>query len=193
MAQPVENKRYTYADYLTWDGNYELINGIAYPKEGVHGMAGTSLLHATARRELEVQFMNYLKGKNCKLFSETFDLRLNADSNDDIVVQPDIFIVCDLSKITMEGCVGSPDLIIEILSPSTSKRDRTIKLRLYEQAGVPEYWIVDPFNRYVTVYILEDEKYGLAANTYEANETIPVHVLKNCIIKLEDIFQDTYY
>ena len=186
MGLPAKDERYTYADYLSWGNKFkgELIEGIPY------AMAGTSRLHQDARGEMERQFRNHLIGKTFQIFSENFDVRLNHTEKDDTVVQPDIIVVCDPSKISDKSCDGAPDLVVEVLSRSTSKKDRITKLQLYEKAGVQEYWIVDPFNRCATVYILEDNKYGLAAKTYEATDTIPVHVLKDCNIDLTTVFED---
>jgi len=186
MALPLENKRYTYADYITWDDGirYELIDGIPY------AMVGTTGAHQLVRTGIENQLYNYLKGKKCRLFSETFDVQLNAHEYDDIVVQPDITVVCDLSKVEGEkSCVGSPDLIIEILSPSTAKKDKTTKFKLYEKYGVHEYWIVDPNCKTVDTFILENGKYGYV-NHYAQTDTIPVHVLKDCNIDLAEVFVD---
>ncbi|MCL2400134.1 MAG: Uma2 family endonuclease [Defluviitaleaceae bacterium] len=183
-ALPLENECYTYADYLTWDNDirYELIEGIPY------AMAGVSLSHMVVRRELEWHPGNYLDGKSCQLFSESFDLILNIGSANDTVVKPDIFVVCDQNKLEERGCVGTPDLIIEVLSPWSVSRDKIKKLRLYEKVGVPEYWIVDPLNRYIDVYILKNGKYNFPTS-YNSTDTISVNVLKNCCINLEDIFK----
>jgi len=184
MALPVENERYTYADYLTWDDGirYELIEGIPY------AMAGTSLPHAIVRRELERRLGNYLDGKTCQLFSEVVDVRLNMNGADDTVVQPDIFVVCDQSKLEDGGCVGTPDFVIEILSPWSARRDKIKKLRIYEKAGVLEYWVVDPINKYVDVYILENGKYSFP-HSYHGTDNISVHILKDCCINLADVFK----
>ena len=181
---PLENERYTYADYLSWDDGirYELIEGVPY------AMAGVSLSHAIVCRELGRRIGNYLDGKQCQVFSETFDLILNIDGANDTVVKPDIFVVCDRTKLEERGCVNTPDLVIEVLSPSSVSRDKIKKLRLYEKVGVPEYWIVDPINRYVDVYILENEKYTFP-KSYHETDTISIEALKDCCINLADVFK----
>lgn len=194
MAQPLEKKRYTYEDYLTWDGDYELIYGVPYPKYGSHpyephSMAGVSRAHQKARRQIEFQFSTYLEGKSCQLFSETFDVFLYNGEEDEIVVQPDILVVCDPQKIQKNGCEGAPDLIVEVLSPSTFIKDKTEKLLLYEKSGVREYWIVDTNNHVVYVHILEDGRYG-HASIYKEPDAIPVHVLKECNISLVNVFEN---
>ena len=184
MAMPTRAaRRFTYADYLTWDDDvrYELIDGVPVT------MAGTSDGHQFAHQEIQGQLYNYLRGKQCRLFSHNYDVRLNYDSLDNIVVQPDILVVCDLSKLDDKSCKGAPDLVIEILSPSTSRRDKTIKHSLYEEAAVREYWIVDPKSRTVEVYILQNGVYGSSIKYSEA-DTIAVHVLEGCTIELCDVF-----
>ena len=93
------------------------------------------------------------------MFSAPFDVRLNADTKDDIVVQTDISIICDESKLDAKGCIGAPDMIVEILSPSTSRKDKFIKFQRHQDAGVREYWLIDPESRTMAVHLLENGKY----------------------------------
>ena len=184
-----EDKRFTYADYESWDdldsnGNpirYELIDGIAYM------MAAPTLEHQSILMDLSRQFAIFLKGKSCKVFAAPCDVCLNSlGDEDDTVVQPDLFVVCDESKLDKKRCNGAPDMVIEILSPSTSKRDLFIKLKKYQNAGVREYWIVDPDTQAVNVHILENGRYVI--NPYECDETIAVTVLDGCDITLSEVF-----
>jgi Uma2 family endonuclease len=122
------------------------------------------------------------------VYNAPFDVRLNADSFDDIVVQPDILVVCDESKLDAGNVKGAPDMIIEILSSSNRRHDTVTKLRLYRQAGVREYWIVDPVIKTVQAYILENGKYIVSG--YSDGDIIPVHVLDGCEINAADIFYD---
>jgi Uma2 family endonuclease len=115
-------------------------------------------------------------------------VRLNADTYDNTVVQPDLVVVCDKSKLDDKGCVGAPDMVIEILSPSTEEYDKVEKFDQYLQAGVREYWIVDPVSKTVMVNILDDKKYYSA--TYAETDTVPVHVLEGCVIDLADVFAE---
>jgi segregation and condensation protein B len=134
---------YTYADYLTWDDKvrYELIDGMPYM------MASPSQKHQEISGELFRQLGNFLLGKPCKPFHAPFDVRLNANKSDDTVVQPDLLVVCDHSKLDGKSVNGAPDFIIEILSPSTMSYDLIIKLNKYMRSGVREYWVVDPESR----------------------------------------------
>jgi len=175
-------KRYTYADYATWgdDVRCELIRGV--PRM----MASPTSGHQTVLMNLSSDLRVFLRGKTCQVFPAAFDVRLNAGTWDDTVVQPDIVVICDPSKITPQGCKGAPDLIIEILSPSTGRHDRITKMQLYKDAGVREYWIIDPVNKTVEVYVLETGENF----TYLYNEAgiIPVYVLKDCEIAMNSIF-----
>ena len=120
------------------------------------------------------------------MLTAPFDVRLNADSYDNTVVQPDLLVVCDRSKLDGKNCIGAPDMIIEVLSPSTERRDRITKLQLYRKSGVREYWIVCPEKKTVDTYILEDKKYYF--DVYSENDIVPVHILEGCEIDLADVF-----
>jgi len=178
-----EDKRFTYADYESWDdeNRYELIDGVAYM------MSAPSTAHQSILGEFYRQLANFLVGKSCKVFLSPYDVCLTGlGDEDDTVVQPDILVVCDDSKIDKKRCNGAPDMVIEILSPSTSKRDLFIKLEKYENAGVREYWIVDPDAKSVHVHLLENGRY--VVNSYESDETVAVSTLDGCIITLPDVF-----
>ena len=187
------NRRYSYADYLTWldDKRRELFDGI------ISLMAPAPLTeHACISRAIFLEIGQYLKNCKCgcEVFHAPFDVRLPLNGekeNKDVytVVQPDICVICDLSKIDRRGCLGAPDMIVEILSPSTAKNDYSIKFNLYERAGVKEYWIADPLAKYVNVFILqEDGKYD-EGKIYEEKCSIPVGILPGLEIEYDEIFQ----
>ncbi|MCL2221715.1 MAG: Uma2 family endonuclease [Oscillospiraceae bacterium] len=187
-ALPAYNRNgyYTYADYLTWDDDerWELIDGKSYL------MSAPNRKHQTALGDLYFLLRLFLKGKKCEAFLAPFDVRLNADTLDDTVVQPDLMVVCDKSKLSDgKGVVGAPDLIIEILSPSNPNHDRVTKYKKYCETGVREFWIVDPEEKNVAVNTLSDEKY--TTRIYGATDKIPVHVLPGCIIDLTEVFAAT--
>lgn len=175
-------KKYTYADYLTWDdGNrYELIDGEVYM------MSAPSSTHQRISVELATQLRVYLRGKRCEVFPAPFDVRLDADS-DDTVVQPDISVICDPTKVDERGCKGAPDMVIEILSPSTASHDQVLKFNKYLEVGVREYWMVYPDMRTVQVNLLIDGRYVIQGY-YDERATISVNVLENCQINLADVF-----
>ena len=187
MNNLAEEKRYIYSDYIKWDNDikYELIDGIAY------AMASPSPEHQAISGELHGQLWQFLKGKTCKIYA-ALDVRLNADSFDDTVVQPDLLIVCDKSKINGRSIKGTPDMIIEILSPSNTAHDLKTKFILYQKTGVREYWIADPFTKTIQVYILKNGKYSKGI-IYRDDDIVPVYTLKGCEINLADVFDESEY
>jgi Uma2 family endonuclease len=132
--------------------------------------------HQEISSELHRKIGNFLVSMSCKVFSAPFDVFLpvfpiESENEIDTVVQPDISVICDKSKIIEKGCLGAPDLIIEILSPSTSKRDLNEKFQLYERSGVKEYWVVDPGNKYIRVFHLQTE--GEDSGKYDEGTLVP--------------------
>lgn len=177
-----DDKRCTYADYLTWDDDkrWELIDGIPY------AMSAPAWEHQSISMDFSRQLSAFLYGKPCKVFHAPFDVRLKFDTTDDTVVQPDLVVICDRSKIGGTGCMGAPDLVIEILSPSTTRHDRLLKFNAYRHAGVREYWIVDPDSKTLSVHVLKDGEY--VARAYADTDSVPVEVLDGCVINLTDAF-----
>ena len=189
QTAPTE-KRYTYADYLKWpEGErWELIEGIPY-----NMTLAPSTAHQLVLGELFRQISTFLLDKDCLPFVAPFDVRLQeADETDDqasSVVQPDISVVCDPSKLDERGCHEAPDFIIEVLSPATAAKDQIQKVALYEKHGVREYWIVHPADRLVTVRILEKRgKYGIP-QIYEAKGRLPVDSIPGLEIDLDLVFR----
>jgi len=187
-----ETQRYTYADYLTWldDKRRELIKGF------IHLMSAPNELHARISFNWGLWAGNFIrkrKGK-CRIYHAPFDVRLplNNETEDEKiydVVQPDICVICDLSKLDEKGCLGAPDLIVEVLSPSTLKYDWNYKFNLYEAAGVREYWIVDPKAKVVTVFLLQpDGRYDLGT-VYECHQKAPVRIFNGLEIILNELFE----
>jgi len=186
-------KRYTYADYLTWmdDVRRELINGFIYL------MSAPVRIHAVITRELNIiigMFIKKKKGK-CHIYHAPFDVRLPKDGakeDDKIydVLQPDICVVCDLSKLDGKGCIGAPDLVVEVLSPSTAKLDWNKKFNLYEKSGVREYWIVDPIAKLVHIYLLQPNGEFDYGKIYDCTKKAPVHIFKGLEIDLKELFED---
>lgn len=130
-------------------------------------------------------------GRSCKVYISPFDVRLpqGDEKDDDIrtVIQPDLTVVCDRSKIDEHGCKGAPDLIIEILSPATLKKDLGVKLRLYETAGVLEYWVVHPIDQTVLIFNLKQGGYG-TPTIYKTPDEIPVSTFGDLVIALAEVF-----
>jgi Uma2 family endonuclease len=156
------NGSYTYADYLLWQFSerLEIIKGKIFKMSPAPSRNHQQVLLKLIRR-LDAFFLN----KKCELNIAPFDVRLinfkKSKENNQIftVVQPDICVVCDPEKLDNGGCLGAPNLIIEILSKGNSKKDLTIKFDLYEENGVQEYWIVNPSEKDVHIYTLLNGKY----------------------------------
>jgi Uma2 family endonuclease len=190
MATP-QQKKISYADYLTWDEEQrcEVLDG-----EIISMSPSPTPKHQDILRELTIELGTYLRGKDCKIFTSPLDVCLFADksiphNNIKNWVEPDLIVVCDKDKIGEKRILGAPDLVIEILSPSTAKNDRVLKFHAYEKAGVKEYWIIDPFNQTVEVY-LHDEDSLKREGIYFNDDTMPVNLFKDFNIDLQDIFPD---
>jgi len=198
LPQNKANRKWTYADYLTWDDGqrWELIEGEAYLLQGAVGLApAPNRHHQKISGEIFYQLFSHLKGKACKVYDAPFDVRLSesssaSDNYTDAVVQPDIVVICDRSKLDERGCNGSPDLVIEISSPSTAKVDLTVKFDLYEKYGVKEYWIVHPVEKTVMVFKLQDNgRYG-APERYSDEGRVAVPLLGDLVIDLSEVFSE---
>ena len=188
MPVPAPKDRYTFADCLTWGENerIEIINGEAVM------MAPPTRIHQEILMELSRQLANFLEGKKCKVYPAPFAVRLfekDGDTPEDVdtMVEPDISVVCDHDKLDKHGCKGAPDLVVEVLSPSTQRHDRLVKLDLYQRAGVREYWIVDPDSSTVQVFMLKDG-YLHPHEVYSEKDIAKVNVLDGCFIELSKMF-----
>lgn len=186
-------KQYSYTDYLTWqfDEMVELIKGKIFKMS-----PAPSRQHQEISKNLVVAIDLFLKGKTCKVYHAPFDVRLplpTSSKDKDIiytVVQPDISVICDTSKLDQQGCNGAPDWIIEILSPATSKKDLTEKFDIYEKAGVQEYWVVHPTDGTVIPYRLNAQGVyeNMRKTPFAKGEIIAVGIFEDLTIDLEEIF-----
>jgi Uma2 family endonuclease len=164
MPRQRDTNYHTYADYVTWSDTYgdEVVDGTAYVREP----PSPTRSHQEIVGELYRQIANALKGYSCCVYMAPFDVRLpkstEPDDLVDTVVQPDVFIVCDLSKLDARGMRGAPDWLAEVLSPGTTRHDKIVKLRVYERAGVREVWLIDPIKRTLMIHRLEAGHYGRA-------------------------------
>jgi Uma2 family endonuclease len=192
MADPVQRMRpghFTYSDYLQWpsDERWELIDGVAYDMS-----AAPSLRHQRILGALYAEFRQQVKDP-CEVLISALDVRLpesaeQADDRIDTVVQPDILVVCDPTKLDDRGCTGAPDLVVEVFSPHTAFKDQTEKLRAYERHGVREYWIVNPVAEYVLVFSLGvDGTYGAPAS-YRNPASIESRALTRVAIDLARVY-----
>lgn len=178
------NKKYTYADYLTWQisERVELIKGKIFKMA-----PAPNRKHQEVSRILLHYLGNFLWKKKCKIYHPPFDVRLIKNGNN-TVVQPDICIVCDLNKLDKQGCKGAPELIIEILSPGNSRKELREKLNLYEENGVQEYWIINPLEEMLVIYLLNEKGKYVASNPYFAEDVIYSSVLPDFSIIIDQIF-----
>ena len=185
------NKRYTYADYLTWidDKSRELINGF------IKMFPSPLSAHARITRRCLRSFEEFIEnnGYGFEVFHAPFDVILFKGEYDpkkiDTVVQPDVFVVCDTSKIQSRGCFGTPDLIIEVLSSFTSKRDLNDKFNLYQEYGVKEYWVVYPQDKQVQIFLLKENGKFNEGTFYEST-TVSATVIPRFQMALDYMFSN---
>ena len=182
---------YSYADYLTWpmDLVVELIQGRLFKKAA----AAPNRIHQRVSLKLSVKLYQFLEGKTCQVYEAPLDVRFPKDSKEDHrifdVVQPDICVVCDPSILDQRGCIGSPDLIVEILSPGNSKLELKQKFDLYESREVKEYWIIQPEHQTMTIYTWVNGTY-LPSRLFTTGDVIESQVVKGFKLDLEEFFSD---
>ena len=183
----LDGRTYSYEEYNKWDckegERWELHDGIPVKLEAAE------YDHVSINSELHGLLWSYIKNKRkkCKVFF-SLGVKIDAASTRKNAFIPDITVVCNKDKFDNYGCNGAPDLVMEILSPSTSKNDKTFKYTKYEQEGVPEYWIIDPKKKLVTVNILTNGKY--IAHPYTEKDKVKVHIFDGCIIDLAEVFEE---
>lgn len=189
-AKHLHENLYTYRKYCEIDNDnnrYEIIDGVPYM------MAAPSRQHQRILGRLFAILYNYLNDKPCEVFISPFDVRLAiyGEAEDDIVnvVQPDIVVYCDESKHNEKGGIAAPDIVIEILSPSSIKNDKYRKFNLYEKAGVKEYWIIDGANEAVEIFVLENGMFKRGA-IWQTDDVFTSSVLEGLKIMASDIFPD---
>ena len=182
MRPIAKDKRYTVRDYRSWDddGRYELIDGEVFDMAPAPNPS-----HQSLTMKISTQLDVFLERKPCRVFAVPFDVYPFGDKDGDTVVQPDVFVVCGRAKITNRGVTGAPDIVVEVLSPYTSMRNSSKKFRLYQRAGVPEYWLVSPDERAVFRYILVDGQYE--ETEYTSGET-PSVVLPDFKLDVDAMF-----
>jgi Uma2 family endonuclease len=185
-----DDRIYLYRDYKGWsdDERWELIDGVAWNMS-----PAPSTGHQAISMELGSAIRSFLGKGGCRVFAAPFDVLLPetpSQPDDEVpnVVQPDLAVICDPSKLRSFGCVGSPDWVIEILSPYTSRRDLAEKHALYERHGVKEYWVIDPGNRYVHGYLLGDNGKYPKPILHVGAATVKSTVCTGFEIELEELF-----
>ncbi len=183
------NKSYTYADYLMWKFNerVELIKGKIFTMSPAPNTA-----HMRISQRLNFILFNHFSNNPCQAFAAPFDVVLSKTKDDKkikTVVQPDLGVICDLSKIDETKCNGAPDLVIEILSPGNSKKEMKIKYELYEENGVKEYWVIDPEHESVSVFILNKSKF-VPQKPLTTEDTLKSAVFLSLEFSVDEIFKD---
>ncbi|MGQ9557968.1 MAG: Uma2 family endonuclease [Desulfurispora sp.] len=190
LSLPQAKERYCYTDYLQWPDNqrWELINGVPY-----------LMTPAPSRRHQEIlgnlfgliwSFLRSAAG--CRVFMAPFDVRLPAkgqnEADIDNVVQPDLVVVCDETRLDEKGCLGAPDIVVEIISLATARKDLGLKFDLYERCGVPEYWVVFPQEKAVQVYKLNSAGQYERGGDYGPDSVLTTEILPGLEINLAEVF-----
>ena len=182
------SKNYTYADYLKWDfkERVELLLGKVFKMS-----PAPNSRHQILSIEISGLLWHFLKRKKCRVFSAPFDVRLphknTLDEEIITVLQPDICVICDTQKIDKRGCLGAPDIVVEILSPNNNVLELNNKFDIYESAGVKEYWVVSPQDNTFLVNTLVNGKYS-SSGPYVAGQKITTPILIGFSIDLEELF-----
>jgi len=186
------NGLYTYADYLTWkfEQTVELIKGKILP------MAAPSRKHQDISRELNGLFYEHFKRHSCRFYAAPFDVRLydkrkSAKVNKEVfsVVQPDICIICDRQKLDDKGCLGAPDLVVEILSPGNSSKEMKTKKLLYEESEIREYWIFDPEHETAFQFHLTETGVYSPATIYVNDDILDCVIFPDLKIDMKEVFR----
>ncbi|HUB59259.1 MAG TPA: Uma2 family endonuclease [Puia sp.] len=189
VEEPDHSLTYTYADYIAWNfkERLELFRGKIFK------MGAPNMNHQVVCGYLFNKFYDHLKGKTCQVFIAPFDVRLpiknrNTDNEVTTVVQPDICIFCDPSRLDDRGACGAPDLAIETLSPGNRKDELRMKYEVYEEAGVKEYWIADPAKKNVLVFLLQPDGKFAIPEIYTANDRLKARCIPELSINVKEMF-----
>ena len=181
-------KTYTYADYFKWKfaQRVELIKGKIFKMGPAPNTSHQRLVGA-----IYLRLANFLDKQPCSVFVAPFDVRFLRRSNGDTdiitVLQPDVCVICDASKIDSRGCLGAPDLVVEVLSPGNNAKELKNKYDIYEESGVKEYWIVSPQNRWLRICTLVDGKFK-ESPYYLSGDIAQSAVLNGFSLNVADLF-----
>jgi Uma2 family endonuclease len=183
------NGSYTYADYLLWqfEERVELLRG------KIRQMAAPSRKHQGVSGKIQFMLTAALWKSSCKIYDAPFDVRLKRTQNNkevNTVVQPDLCVICDPSKLDDRGCNGAPDLIVEILSPGNSRTEMRDKFQLYQEAGVLEYWIVSPIEKTIQVFKLNEEGIYIGLAPTVEGDLLTTPIIPNLEVDVTEVFAD---
>jgi Uma2 family endonuclease len=185
-----QNKTYTYADYFKWqfDERVELIKGKIFEMS-----PAPNRFHQKIAGDIYRQIGNFLEGKSCEVYTAPFDVRIPRKSKSDkeiiTVLQPDVCVICDLSKLDKKGCIGAPDIIVEVLSPGNNSKELTKKYEVYEEAGVKEYWVVSPQDQWMRIYTLVDGKFK-ESPYFVSGSIVTSSILPGFSLDIANLFKD---
>ncbi len=184
------NKTYTYADYFKWrfEERVELIKGRIFRMS-----PAPNRMHQKLSGHIFTRLSVFLDGKKCQVYSAPFDVRLPRKSKEDreiiTVLQPDICVICDHEKLDERGCVGAPDLVVEILSPGNNSKELKHKYEVYEESGVREYWVVSPQDQTFTVYKLVNDSFQ-ATRIMVEGDVVKSVAIEGFSLDLSDLFKN---
>jgi len=182
---------YTYADYMRWtiEERFELIKGQVFRMS-----PAPNTFHQRVSGVVSKRLSVFLEGKKCEVFAAPFDVRLTKKSKRDeditTVVQPDICVVCDSSKIDERGCIGAPDIVVEILSPGNNKKELRNKYEVYEENGVKEYWIIHPQEKTFMKYLLDANNNYQPTRLLTVGDIVTTEILPGFQLDLDEVFAD---
>ena len=182
--------KYSYADYLTWqlDEVVEIIKGRLFKMT-----AAPSRIHQKVTTKLSHRLYGFLEEKPCEVYIAPFDVRLPTSStkNHDVytVIQPDVCVICDKNKLDDAGCIGAPDLIVEILSPGNNKKELQNKYEVYQESGVREYWIIHPSEQTLLIYSLKEGVF-IPSRLFTSGDNVGSNAIPGFNLDLEDFFKD---
>jgi Uma2 family endonuclease len=188
------NGVYSYADYLLWqfEERVELIRGKIFKMS-----PAPSEKHQRVSSRLHGMIFNFFSDNQCRLYSAPFDVRLfdskkSQKANKEVftVIQPDLCVICDKSKIDERGAIGAPDLVVEILSLGNSKKEMKLKYELYEESGVQEYWVVYPYEEHLLQFVLNDKQKYVLHKIYQSDEIASSFIFPNLALDLEKVFAE---
>ena len=189
LSQLDPNEVYSYADYLAWkfEERIELLRG------HIAAMSAPSRTHQKISINLSRIISQQLYRSTCEVYAAPFDVRLphfDTRNNTQVVtvVQPDLCVICDENKLDAKGCIGAPDLIIEILSPGNSRREMKDKFEIYQEVGVKEYWIVNPTEKIVNIYIRNEVGKSVGLQPCVSDDIITTLIVPNLQVDLTEVF-----
>jgi len=185
------SKTYSYADYLKWhiEERLELIRGKVFKMS-----PAPSRLHQKVVGLIFNSLFQYLKGQRCEVYIAPFDVRIPRKSKEDqeitTVLQPDICVICDSTKLDDKGCIGAPDIVVEILSPGNNRKELQSKYEIYQEAAVKEYWIIHPTEKTFLKYELSEEGKFFASRLLTIGDLVETPVLPGFVLNLEEVFEE---